>query len=170
MSNQRILLIGYGNPSRGDDGLGPALAEKIDAQRSPGVTVEIDYQLSVEHAALVAEHDVVVFADAAADAEAPFYFRRVPAVAGEAGLSHGMTPAQVMFLARSCFGSTSDGYLLGMCATDLRGFRETLSTGATAALDAALTFLRSLLDLDPREWPERETRDARRQAPHPVHR
>lgn len=46
--SQRILLIGYGNPGRGDDGLGPALAAAIEAMELPGVTVEADYQLMVD--------------------------------------------------------------------------------------------------------------------------
>ena len=60
----KILLIGYGNPGRSDDGLGPALAAQIAALGLAGVTVDIDYQLTVDHAALIATQDVVVFADA----------------------------------------------------------------------------------------------------------
>ena len=48
------LLIGYGNPGRGDDGLGPAFARRIAARGLPGVTVEIDYQLTVDHALMIA--------------------------------------------------------------------------------------------------------------------
>ncbi len=33
---RRILLIGYGNPGRGDDGLGPLLAARIEALAIPG--------------------------------------------------------------------------------------------------------------------------------------
>jgi len=60
-----VLVIGYGNPGRRDDGLGPALAERLQELRLPGVDVDADYQLTVEDAAAAAEHDVVVFADAA---------------------------------------------------------------------------------------------------------
>ena len=37
-----MLLIGYGNAGRGDDGLGPAFAERIEAAGLPGVDVDID--------------------------------------------------------------------------------------------------------------------------------
>ena len=76
----KVLVIGYGNPGRLDDGLGPALAAAIESAAPAGVTVDADYQLTVEDAAAVAEHDVVVFADAAVDGPEPFYFR-----AGRAG-------------------------------------------------------------------------------------
>ena len=69
MTDKRILLIGYGNPGRADDGLGPALADRIEALDLPGLTVESDYQLSIEHAALAAGHDIVIFADADGETE-----------------------------------------------------------------------------------------------------
>jgi hypothetical protein len=73
---KRVLVIGYGNPGRADDGLGPALATALEALRIPGLTVESDYQLSIEHAAMAAEHDIVVFADADPLADGPFSLRR----------------------------------------------------------------------------------------------
>ena len=36
---QRTLLLGWGNPGRLDDGLGPALAETIERLALPGLTV-----------------------------------------------------------------------------------------------------------------------------------
>ena len=44
---RRILVIGYGNPGRRDDGLGPALAARLEALALPGVTVESDFQLAI---------------------------------------------------------------------------------------------------------------------------
>ena len=35
-----MLIIGYGNPGRRDDGLGPALAEIMEAKRLRGVAVD----------------------------------------------------------------------------------------------------------------------------------
>ena len=72
-----VLVIGYGNPGRLDDGLGPALAEALAALELPGVTVEANYQLTVEDAAAVAEHDVVVFADASVNGPEPYSFQPV---------------------------------------------------------------------------------------------
>ena len=42
-------------PGRGDDGLGPAFAERIAARGLRGLPVDIDYQLTVEHALQVAD-------------------------------------------------------------------------------------------------------------------
>ncbi|VGO14536.1 hypothetical protein PDESU_03099 [Pontiella desulfatans] len=62
------LVIGYGNPGRLDDGLGPAFAERIQGLGLSGVTVESNYQLNIEDAELVSRYDTVVFADASVDA------------------------------------------------------------------------------------------------------
>ena len=36
-----MLLLGYGNPGRLDDGLGPALAAQVERLALPGVTVRV---------------------------------------------------------------------------------------------------------------------------------
>ena len=51
--NTKILLIGFGNPARADDGLGPALAEEIESKNIPDVTVETDYQLTIEDSTIL---------------------------------------------------------------------------------------------------------------------
>ncbi len=141
MSDRRILVIGYGNPGRADDGLGPALAEGIEALRLSGVTVESDYQLVIEHAAMAAEHDIVVFADADPRADGPFYLRPLEPCAAGRFTTHGVAPGEVLHLARSCFNAFPEGYLLGMRAAVLDRFGEGLSGPAREGLDAALRYL-----------------------------
>ena len=48
------LLLGWGNPGRLDDGLGPALAEALQARGLAGLTIGTGYQLQVEDAAELA--------------------------------------------------------------------------------------------------------------------
>ena len=141
MSGKRILVIGYGNPGRADDGLGPALAERLEAMNIPNLTVESDYQLSIEHAAMAAEHDIVVFADADADAREPFYLLAVEGKPSGRFTTHGVDPGEILHLARSCFDSSPDGYLLGMRAEVLDRFGEEMSATAREGLEAALDYL-----------------------------
>jgi hydrogenase maturation protease len=141
VTGRRVLVIGYGNPGRADDGLGPALAERLEAMALAGVTVESDYQLSIEHAAMAAEHDVVVFADADAHALEPFYIRPLEPTPAARFTSHGVAPGEVLYLARTCFGAAPRGYLLGIRAAVLDRFGEGLSGPAREGLDAALRFL-----------------------------
>ncbi len=46
-----ILIFAYGNVSRGDDGLGPLLLERIESHIDPQkVELLCDFQLQIEHA------------------------------------------------------------------------------------------------------------------------
>jgi len=152
MAGNRILVIGFGNPGRGDDGLGPALAERLEALHLPGVTVESDYQLAVEHASLAAEHEIVVFVDAALDAGGPFYFRPLTAAPSPPGFtSHGISPAEVLYLANVCYAASPAGYLLGIRARDIEAFREGLTSGAEQDLAQALEHLKGFIASGRRE-------------------
>jgi len=140
-----ILVIGYGNPGRLDDGLGPALAEELEKLAIPGVTVESNYQLTVEDAAAVAAHDVVVFADAAVRGAEPFSFQPVEPVPAGSFSSHSVEPGAVLALARDLFNAHAVGYALGICGYEFNEFGERLSDRAAGNLAAALRFLASLL-------------------------
>lgn len=144
----RTLLIGYGNPGRLDDGLGPALAAHFERLALPGLTVEADYQLTVEDAALVAEHDVAIFADAAVAGPAPFELRRIDPQAEEALTfsTHSVSPAGVLALARTLFHAETAAYTLAIRGYRFDEFGEELSEQARANLTAAVDFLQRVLD------------------------
>lgn len=143
MSEQlsRVLLLCYGNPGRLDDGLGPAAGEILEQEDLPGATVDIDYQLTVEHAAAAAECDVVIFVDAAVQGREPFFFHRVVPQLAVGFSSHGLEPDAVLGLSGELMGSMPQGYALGIRGYDFDDFGETLSPRATDNLTKALQFL-----------------------------
>ena len=60
----RILVFGYGNPMRSDDGLGWQMAvELFRTNRSPDVEVLPCHQLTPELAPVVSRADTVIFID-----------------------------------------------------------------------------------------------------------
>lgn len=140
-----FLLLGYGNPGRLDDGLGPALAAALEEQAGEGLLIDADYQLTVEDAQLVAEHDVVIFADAALDGPEPFYLRRVEPKAQLSFSTHSVEPAAVLGLAHELFSAHTRGYLLGIRGYSFDEFGEQLSPGAQRNLEAAHTFIKDIL-------------------------
>ncbi len=140
-----VLLIGYGNPGRLDDGLGPRLAEAIAAHDLPGVTVESNYQLNVEDAALIAEHDVVIFADAHVACSPPLLFAPLEAALSVSFSTHSIDPASLIALARETFGADVAAFVLGVRGYEFNEFGETLSKGAQENLQRALAFLLPLL-------------------------
>jgi hydrogenase maturation protease len=63
-----LLVIAVGNPSRGDDALGPALLERLQGEgveRDGSVELLTDFQLQVEHALDLQGRRAVLFVDAA---------------------------------------------------------------------------------------------------------
>lgn len=146
----KVLLIGYGNPGRLDDGLGPALAEALAdrAARDEALTVESNYQLSIEDAALVAEFDVVIFADASVSGREPFEFKPVvPADPPGLGFSsHSVSPEGVVALARELFHAKARAYVLGLRGYAFNEFGERLSDRARENLAQAAAFVAQVLE------------------------
>ena len=142
----RVLLLGFGNPGRRDDGLGPAIAEAVAGLGLPGLTVDSDFQLAVEHAADLADQDRVVFVDAALTGPEPFAFAAVAPSDDTHFTTHYVEPAMVLGLARRIYGARTEAYLLAVRGYDFDAFGEDLSEPAQANLDAALAFLVPLLE------------------------
>ena len=140
-----ILLIGFGNPGRLDDGLGPAAAEAVGKMGLPDVIVDSDYQLMVEDAATVAQYETVIFVDAAADGSEPFSFTKIAPLAEISFSSHSVEPRAVVGLAHKLFGAKTDAYLLGIRGYRFNGFGYGFSEQAGRNLDAALAFLAEVL-------------------------
>ncbi len=141
---KRIHLVGFGNPGRLDDGLGPALAAAIEELQLPNVSVDSDYQLTVDDAHDVAPYDVVVFADADVRGREPFYFESVEVGEGISFSSHGCSPSAVVSLARELFGGPREAYLIGMRGYEWDAFEERLSEKARENLEEAIQFLKKV--------------------------
>jgi len=146
MKGRRILVIGYGNPGRLDDGLGPALAQAMAELNLPGVETDSDYQLTVEDAAQVADYDVVVFADADETGPEPFWLKRLEHGSARPTFStHHVNPAGVLALAKELFDAEPECWLLGIRGYEFNAFGESISSGAQANLREALGHLTEIL-------------------------
>lgn len=136
-----ILVIGYGNPGRLDDGLGPEFAERLLELDLPDVTIESNYQLNIEDAELISRFDIVVFADASVDATEPFEFKPLGKQAPMVGFSsHSITAGSLLGLAEDIFDATPSAYTLAIRGYDFDEFGEHLSVQAQANLDATVSF------------------------------
>jgi hydrogenase maturation protease len=146
VSARRTLVLGWGNPGRRDDGLGPALAAALSGAEATGVTVESDYQLQPEDAAELARHEEVLFVDAARAGAEPFEVRRLgAAAAGGSFTSHSVSPGQLLAIARDLFGARPRAWLLGIRGYEFDEFGEGLSPRASANLAVAADCVRRAL-------------------------
>ena len=140
-SKPRVLVLGYGNPGRGDDGLGPAAAAAIETVAWPGVSVQDNYQLVIEDAADIAEHDVVWFVDAARSGAEPYEIRKLSAVYGSAFTSHLLKPETLLAIVEQLYCRSPEAYLLGIRGYEF-DFREGLTDRARDNLAQAVAAMR----------------------------
>ncbi|MCK5133077.1 MAG: hydrogenase maturation protease [Candidatus Sabulitectum sp.] len=145
-TGKKVLVIGYGNPGRLDDGLGPMFAEEMEKLQMEGVTVDSNYQLAVEDVAAIAEHDYVVFVDADVSGQEPFHFEHVIPKHHMSFSSHSISADALMAMAADLLSSKAEAYMLGIRGYEFNEFGERISPGAMRNLDAALTFMKQALE------------------------
>jgi hydrogenase maturation protease len=136
----KVLVIGYGNPGRQDDGLGPAVAARIDSLGWPNLNALDNYQLNIEDAVDVAAHDVVWFVDAAKAGQAPYAVHDVAPAATIEFTSHILRPEAVLAIAQQCYGGAPKAFLLAIRGYEFE-FVEALTRDACDNLRAALAML-----------------------------
>ncbi len=161
-----MLVIGYGNPGRCDDGLGPAFAERLAGRGVPGVTVLSAYQLTVEHALKLTEAETVLFADAEMGLAEPFHLRELPPATGGDVTSHALSPAALLALTETLYGKAPRAFVLGLAGAEFGRVHEGLSDVALRNLDLAevhvLEWLKSV------RQPAANAGEARTPQPHSV--
>jgi hydrogenase maturation protease len=124
-----ILIIGYGNELRGDDGLGPRVAEVIAAAKYPGVRVCSVRQLVPELAAELAEARMVVFVDALTDPNrGAVELQPVEAEEITDWSTHTSDPRTLLALTRAVFGRTLEAWWLTIPGRDFDFSMEPSST------------------------------------------
>jgi hydrogenase maturation protease len=136
-SPEGLLVIGYGNTLRRDDGVGPKVAEAVEALALPGVRALVRPLLTPELAEAVSQAGVVVFVDAAVDAPREVQMRRLaPAVTSQV-MAHAANPATLLALARDVFGHTPEAWWLTIPVEDL-ALGEDLSPLAQRGFELAM--------------------------------
>jgi len=133
-----VLLIGIGNPSRGDDAIGPLAIERLEKLGLPETELLTDFQLQVEHALDLVGRREIVFIDAAVSGTEPFSFRPVAPAVDASATTHALSPAAVLdaFL-RVTGAPLPAAFILAVRGYDFE-LGASLSHAAVANLDAAL--------------------------------
>lgn len=146
---KKILVYGYGNPGRQDDGLGVSCAKKLKewAEKNfPGtIDVDMNYQLNIEDAEKISHYDKVIFADASC--ENIHQFAYTPLKPSDAQLEfsmHAIAPAYVLYLCRTLFGKQPVSHLLHIRGYEW-GMQEGLTERAKENLEVSLHAMTGLL-------------------------
>jgi hydrogenase maturation protease len=133
----RILIIGWGNPLRGDDGLGWRATELLREVLPPAeITVRVSHQLMPEFAEEISRSDLVILIDAACDnnVAGEVRFERVePRRSPAAAFSHEMDPPALLAMAESLYDACPEAFFFSVAGRSF-GYGEGLSPEVQAAL------------------------------------
>jgi hydrogenase maturation protease len=105
-----VLVIGYGNSLRRDDGIGPWVAARLAERGLPGVRVVAAHQLTPELAEDLAGCRTAFFVDARAGAGEPVEVRPVLPATPDSSLTHACDPRTLLALARSVYECNPDAW------------------------------------------------------------
>ncbi len=139
-----VLVLAVGNPSRGDDALGPMLADLVEGAALPGVEVITEFQLQVENALDLEGRERVIFVDAGVGTDGPFELREARAAAEFLHTSHALSPEAVLATYVRVQGDAPPPCTILCVRGESFELGEGLSRAATDNLRAAA---RVLLDL-----------------------
>ena len=154
---QPILVFTYGNPSRGDDALGPEMYDKLQHLQSQNgelknVALLTDYQLQIEHSVDFENREVILFIDASVSACEPFAFERLYPEQDESYTTHAISPAAVLSVYQQINKQNPPlSYML-----TIRGYEFDLGQGMTeqaeANLQQSFEFVKQLLKTRIDKW------------------
>ena len=137
----KVLILGYGNPLRGDDALGPVVVEHLAQRlgREQYVALEAVHQLTPDLSERLRHYQRVILIDAvAADVAGRLVFQEVKPDEGvPQTLTHYITPGQLLAITLALYGSAPDMILAGLTANDFRLGRK-LSQPLRSALPGLL--------------------------------
>ncbi len=143
-----VLIVGYGNPLRGDDGLGwyavEQLAETVDQDC---VTILERHQLTPELAEDISRAALVIFVDARCDGT-PGDMRceaLAPGQPSSDSFSHQVDPPALLAYASKLYGARPEAVLFSVTGESF-GYETQLSETARAAVPGLLSRIHDLLE------------------------
>jgi hydrogenase maturation protease len=152
------LIFTWGNPSRGDDAIGPEIYDRLKDAALAGVECQTDFQLQIEHVIDMENRDRVLFIDASVSAKAPFEFNRIYAEQDDSYTTHAMSPQSLLAVfekvnkqpAPPCYLLSIRGYVFGLGLP--------LSDKANNNIDEADIFIREqLMSTKTEDWQQLQT-------------
>lgn len=160
------MVFGWGNPSRGDDALGPLLLQTLrsggDSGRWPGLDLRLveDFQLQIEHALDLDGAELALFIDAGQGTPAPWALTELDGQAQPrfAASTHALSPQAVLSVYRQLQGRAPPPAFVLCVRGEQFALGAPLSAAARQHLAAAAALLQQLCDApDARAWRARCT-------------
>ena len=155
----KVLLLGYGNPGRGDDGLGPLLVERLeqhcqslfaDTELQPAFRTSM--QLEPEHVLDLEGQDRVLMIDAGMGTPAPFSLEQVPPFRDDSFSTHALSPRTLLAIYRDTLGKAPPPIFLLTVRGESFYLGAPFSAEVLGRLDLAFDFVVRLLRQTDSTW------------------
>ena len=140
-----LLVIGYGNTLRGDDGVGPRVAEAVGNLHLPGVQTLICPLLTPELADPISRAEKVIFVDAAIDAPKEVQWRKLEPNESSQLMAHAADPRTMLALSRDVYGRVPEAWWLTIPALKME-FTEDLTPEAEQGVKDAVSRIIKVVD------------------------
>ncbi len=141
----RIVVFGWGNDARGDDGLGPLLLERVARAGWPDVTAIEDFQLQIEHALDLEGAEAALFLVAGRDTPAPFAFAEIAPKRDISHSTHAIAPEAVLDVYARTLARTPPPSFALCVRGETFELGEGLSVEGARRLETAWEFLKGLM-------------------------
>ena len=150
-----VLIFTWGNPSRGDDAIGPRIYDLLLKEDLPDIDVLTDFQLQIEHSVDLENRERVLFIDASVSAAAPYEFYRLKPAEDNSFTTHAMSPASLLATyQKACHRKPPPAFMLSIRAY-VFNLGASISAEANGNLDEAVAFIRQLMRADSTsQWEE----------------
>jgi hydrogenase maturation protease len=141
-----VVVFAVGNPSRGDDAIGPELCGRLEKwlenqNLSDQVELIEDFQLQIEHALDLQGRELALFIDAGANTPAPYTFQRIAPATGIAHTTHELPPEAVLQVYRQTEGAEPPPAFVLCVRGEKFDLGEPLTAAASAHVAAAFDLL-----------------------------
>jgi len=144
----KILLYGYGNPGRQDDGLGNAFVDRMEAWANEndieGIEFDSNYQLNIEDAHAIADKNLVIFVDASVEELDNFCISKVTENSKITFTTHAASPGYIVDLCKEIYKKAPPTYLIHIKGYEWE-FMEGLTEKAIENMEMALEYIKPLI-------------------------
>lgn len=145
-----IVVFAVGNPSRGDDAIGPELCARLEkwlAREGLSRRVELieDFQLNIEHALDLVGREQALFIDAGENTPAPYIYEPIFPAAIPSHSTHALPPQAVLQVFRQTEGREPPLSFVLCVRGECFELGEGLSPEALGRVNEAMSLLERLI-------------------------
>lgn len=143
--NKSFIVIGYGNDLRSDDGIGPRVANEVEAWGIPNVKSLALHQLTPEIAETIKDVYGVIFVDACQLPDVQeVQVLKIEAEETGKSMTHNVDPRSLLALCQTLYNSHPHAWCINVPSVNFE-MGETLSSVAEQGVSQALEKIKFIL-------------------------